>query len=48
MYLFVPPSFVKHASALNEAMSDPEFNNLVESMRSAIMAGIPAPPATTS
>ncbi|MGQ1786190.1 MULTISPECIES: hypothetical protein [unclassified Saccharicrinis] len=36
VYLFVPPSFVKHAVSLNEAMSDPEFNNLVESIKSAI------------
>lgn len=37
VYLFVPPSFVKHAASLNEAMSDPEFNNLVESMKSVIL-----------
>ena len=36
VYLFVPPSFIKQAAALNEAMSDPEFNNLVESMKSVI------------
>lgn len=38
VYLFVPPSFVKHASSLNEAMEDPEFNNLVESMKSDIVS----------
>ena len=48
VYLFVPPSFVKHASALNEAMSDPEFNNLVESMKSVILADTPEPAATLS
>lgn len=37
IYLFVPPSFVKHAVSLNEAMSDPEFNNLVESIKSVIL-----------
>lgn len=36
IYLFVPPSFVKHAASINEAMSDPEFNNLVESLRTSI------------
>jgi len=48
VYLFVPPSFVKHASALNEAMSDPEFNNLVESMKSVILAGTSEPVSTSS
>lgn len=43
VYLFVPPSFIKHAASLNEAMSDPEFNNLVESMKSVI-PGVPAAP----
>lgn len=43
VYLFVPPSFVKHAAGINEAMSDPEFNNLVESMRSDILAAAPGP-----
>lgn len=48
VYLFVPPSFVKHASLLNEAMSDPEFNNLVESMRTVILADKPQPADTPS
>ncbi len=36
VHLFVPPKFIDHASKLNEAMSDPEFNNLVESMKRSI------------
>ncbi|MDF2178078.1 hypothetical protein P2G88_07410 [Aliiglaciecola sp. CAU 1673] len=36
VYLFVPPAFIKHASTINEAMSDPEFNNLVDSLKSSI------------
>lgn len=36
VHLFVPPKFVQHAAELNEAMSDPEFNNLVESMKRSI------------
>lgn len=44
VYLFVPPAFVKQAASLNEAMSDPEFNNLIESMRSVIAT----PPQTTA
>lgn len=36
VHLFVPPEFIEHASKLNEAMSDPEFNNLVESMKRSI------------
>ncbi|RRS07889.1 hypothetical protein EAG18_14465 [Pseudoalteromonas sp. J010] len=43
VYLFVPPAFVKQAASLNEAMSDPEFNNLIESMRSVI-----APPSKSA
>lgn len=36
VHLFVPPKFIDYASELNEAMSDPEFNNLVESMKKSI------------
>ncbi len=36
VHLFVPPKFVHHAAELNEAMSDPEFNNLIESMKRSI------------
>ena len=36
VHLFVPPKFIHHAKELNEAMSDPEFNNLVESMKRSI------------
>ena len=36
VHLFVPPKFVHYAAELNEAMSDPEFNNLVESMKRSI------------
>lgn len=42
-YLFVPPTFVKYAADLNEAMSDPEFVNLIEKMKQDINAD--APPA---
>ncbi|WP_440053481.1 hypothetical protein ACSLBF_11195 [Pseudoalteromonas sp. T1lg65] len=51
VYLFVPPSFVKSAATLNEAMSDPEFNNLVDSLKEFIniptetVATDPAPAA---
>ena len=36
VYMFVPPVFVKQAISLNEAMADPEFNNLVESLSASI------------
>lgn len=36
IYMFVPPVFVEHASSLNEAMNDPEFINLVESLKKSI------------
>ena len=36
VYLFVPPAFVKHSATLNEAMSDPEFNNLVDNLKDYI------------
>ncbi|MCG8637558.1 MAG: hypothetical protein MI863_27270 [Desulfobacterales bacterium] len=48
VYLFVPPSFIKEAAALNEAMSDPEFNNLVESMKSVISVDTAAPEVSRS
>jgi len=38
VHLFVPPKFIHHAAELNEAMTDPEFNNLVESMKRSIDA----------
>lgn len=37
VYLFLPPAFIKHAATINEAMSDPEFNNLVDALKSAIL-----------
>lgn len=36
VHLFVPPKFIEYASELNQAMSDPEFNNLVEAMKKSI------------
>lgn len=42
VHLFVPPRFIHHAAELNEAMSDPEFNNLVESMKRSIEAPDPS------
>ncbi|WP_419148894.1 hypothetical protein [Pseudoalteromonas 'SMAR'] len=36
VFLFVPPEFVKRAASLNEAMSDPEFNNLIDSLTASI------------
>lgn len=41
VHLFVPPKFIHHAAELNEAMTDPEFNNLVESMKRNIEAPDP-------
>lgn len=36
VHMFVPPKFIEYASELNQAMADPEFNNLVESMKKSI------------
>lgn len=36
VHMFVPPKFIQHASKLNKAMNDPEFNELVESMKKSI------------
>lgn len=47
VHLFVPPNFIRQASELNEAMSDPEFNNLVESMKRSI-EGTDGSPGTSS
>ncbi|CAA0121264.1 Uncharacterised protein [BD1-7 clade bacterium] len=48
-YLFVPPTFIKYAASLNEAMSDTEFNTLVHSIRGSLTKSennTTPPPAT--
>lgn len=42
VHMFVPPKFIKHASELNKAMNDPEFNDLVESMKKSIASNTKA------
>lgn len=43
-YMFVPPAFMSQAGTMNAAMTNPDFEELVKSLKASLMPPAPTPP----